>query len=254
MEHQRREFDSPEAKLTTDAAGLIAEAAKRSELLKRKIDPIDCIKREDDGVAALTSEIHKQQEEALDKMPPRERWFLDLKSRFDALPELHEGIQWTDVERSLRADPETTAKLMVFDEKGHKMNVFGEEGDEFIFVSAWNKHQQVASDHKNIAYDTEGQKLAEQQGYKPNGNAVSIIAKIMDASEDEANNYLADPKFHEQLRRAIAVNGWAWLKTDAATRRTGVALYGNRNGINGGGAIPRDGDGSFRAALRVKKA
>lgn len=182
--------------------------------------------------------------------------FLDiLKTHFDALPQLHKGIQWTDVEKSLKADPESMRKLQTLDEKGHAMNVFGEENGEFVFASAWDNYEQVAPDHKNIAYDTEGQKLAEKQGYTPNGNAVSIIAKIMGVKEDEASNYLADPKFHEQLREAIDVNGWAWLKTDAATRKTGNAFDGDRDGIfKFRAGSYSDAGGSFRAALRVKKA
>jgi hypothetical protein len=187
------------------------------------------------------------------------KWLGEFKSRFDALPKLHEGVQWTDVETSLRADPESMAKLQALDAKGHAMNVFGEESGEFIFVSAWGKEEQVAPNHRNIAYDTKGQKLSEKKGCKPKGNAVSIIANIMGVKhgvkmEEEASNYLADPKFHEQLIEEIAVNGVAWLKTDADTRKTGFALRGR----GGDGIFKMEADyssgGSFRAALRVKKA
>lgn len=173
-------------------------------------------------------------------------WLGQLKTRFDALPKLHEGIQWTDVERSLKADPNSMRKLQALDEKGHSMNVFGEEKGEFIFASGWNDYNKVSLDHRNIAYDLEGQKLAEKQGYHPTGNAVDI-ATLMGVD-------LADTKFHEQLRKAIAVNGLAWLKTDAATRATGYAFYGDDSGIYGYDARYLYDRSSLRAALRVKKA
>jgi len=185
-----------------------------------------------------------------------EAWLGELKTRFDALPQLHKGVKFADVEKSLRADPESMARLQALDEKGHKMNVFGEEKGEFIFASGWDNYKKVSEDHRNIVFDPEAQKyLADNYpGEKCNGNAVSIIAEIMGVKEDEARNYLADSKFHEQLRKAIEVNGWAWLKTDAATREAGDALYGGDGGFDRRDASVRYVDGSFRAALRVKKA
>ena len=138
------------------------------------------------------------------------------------------------------------AKLQALDAKGHAMDAFGEEKGEFIFASGWDNYEEVSADHRDITYDLESQKLAEKQGYKPNGNAVNI-ATAMGVD-------LADPNFHEQLRKAIEINGWAWLKTDAATRKTGDALLGRHFGFYKYGALDHSAGGSFRAALRVKKA
>ena len=179
------------------------------------------------------------------EITPEQQWFGEFKASFDALPQLHKGVQWADVEKSLKADLEQLRKLQTLDEKGHDMNVFGEENGEFVFASGWSDYNKVSSDHRNIVYDLEGQKLAESQGYKPIGNAVNI-AVSMGAD-------VADPKFHEQLRREVAVNGWAWLKTDAATRKAGDAFLGDSYGFCRYCAYDERGYGSFRAALRVKK-
>jgi hypothetical protein len=195
---------------------------------------------------ALKEELSPEQME--------KKWFRKFKNRFNAIPQLHEGVKFEDVENSLKADPESMRKLMALDEKGHAMNVFGEENGEFIFASAWHNYERVSAEHRNITYDLEGQKLSEKQGYKPNGNAVSIIAKIMGVKEDEASNYLADRKLHKQLINTIRVNGLAWLKTDAATRGGGLALLGDVSGVQLNGAVTHFDDGSFRAVLRVKKA
>jgi hypothetical protein len=176
-----------------------------------------------------------------------------LKKRFVAMPQLHEGIEWVDVKKALLAAPEMLNKLAAFDEKGHEMNVFGEENGEFVIASAWTDVEKVAEDHRNICFDAEGQTFAERRGDNPNGNAVDIIAKIMGVKEDEARDYLADKELNDQLRKLVVLNGWAWLKTDAATRKFGVAFNGYV-GIYRGDVDDHNVNGSFRVALRVKKA
>lgn len=262
------EFESLEAKLTCDAKNLIAKAELQSKIDKTIVDPIDLAQRCDDDFEALQLAIDKEQGTITSDVAavmaevawlgvestPEQRWLGRLKIRFMALPKLHEGIAWADVERSLKADPESMGKLQALDAQGHQMNVFGEDGDTFVFVSAWCNREHVAPGHKNIVYDREGQELVEEQGHQPNGNAVTIIAEIMGVEEEEAGKYLADPKFHEQLRGLVAVYGWAWLKTDAATRASGLAFGGVEDGIRRGNAGARSVRGSFRAELRVKKA
>lgn len=161
------------------------------------------------------------------------------------------------MEKALIASLDAINKLRALDEKGHQMNVFGEENGEFIFVSAWRDIENVSEEHRNICFDAEGQKEAEGRGFGPAGNAVDIIAKIMGVDENVARNYLADPKYFEQLRKAVEnnINGWAWLKTDSNTRKTGSAFVGSdRDGSDNNFALAHFAYGSFRAALRVKKA
>ncbi len=179
-----------------------------------------------------------------------------LKTNFDALPKLHEGIKWEEVEKSLIASPDAINKLKALDEKGHQMNVFGEENGKFIFVSAWTDYENVSDEHRNICFDAEGQTLAKSQGEAPTGNAVDIIAKIMGVKEDVARNFLAESRYHEQLMEVVEnnLNGWAWLKTDVITRKAGFAFDSYFNGLNQNFASSSNDDGSFRAALRVKKA
>jgi hypothetical protein len=177
-----------------------------------------------------------------------------LQTRFDEMPQLHKGIKWADVEKALLAAPEMLNKLAAFDEKGHEMNVFGEENGEFVIASAWTDVEMVAEDHRNICFDAEGQTIAEENGEEPNGNAVDIIAKIMGVKEDEARDYLADQKFYKKLRKLVRLRDWAWLKTDAATRKFGGAFFGVCDGVFQCAAQSHFELGSFCAALRVKKA
>lgn len=183
------------------------------------------------------------------ELSPEQVWFEGFKKRFDSIPQLHQGIEWAEVERSLRADTEAMRKLQALDEKGHAMNVFGEENDEFIFVSGWDNYSEISEDHRNIVFDKAAQEYLERYYSEElcNGNAVDIAKEALGVE-------LADPKFHEQLTRAIAVNGWAWLKTDEATRKSNRAFFGDACGdIRRGDASARHVSGSFRAELRVKK-
>ncbi|MCK9186013.1 DUF4256 domain-containing protein [Candidatus Gracilibacteria bacterium] len=192
------------------------------------------------------------------ELTPEQTYLQQIKADFDSLPHLHPGVEWIDVEKSLQKDPESLRKLGAFNAKGHKMNVVGEENGEFIFVSAWSNYEEVSPDHRNITFDLEGQKLAESKGYRPIGNAVSIIANIMGVKEDEARNYLADLKFYEQLDNAIDVKGGAWLKTDKTWRERGDAYCASHLSLLCGSsrrlADYLSARTSFRAELRVKKA
>ena len=253
-EHTRHIDENPdqpeEAKLATDAKGLIAKAKLQSERLGQPVDPITFAQREDDDIKALQLAISKEQKavrmESVELFPGQQ-WLSKLKIRFNALRPLytHKENEWANIEKSLKADPESMRKLQALDSKGHAMNIFGEENGEFIFASSWSNVSKVALEHRNIAYDLEGQRLAERQGSSPTGNAVDI-AKLIGVE-------LADPKFNEQLRRNIEVNGWAWLKTDAATRKSGDAFFGDNSGTYRDLADSHLESGSFRAVLRVKK-
>lgn len=216
---RRTEFDSIEDKLANDAQGLIEKARVQSERLGTPVDPITFAQRKDDDIEALRAAIAKEQgavnplasqrvepagtqpEATTLELTPEQKWFGDFQARFNALPQLHKGIEWADVEKSLKADPEAIRKLQILDEKGHSMNVFGEEGDEFIFASAWSDYEKVAADHRNIVFDAKAQKWLTDNYPKEkcNGNA-SDIAEALGVD-------LADKKFHKQLIKAIAVNG-----------------------------------------------
>ena len=166
----------------------------------------------------------------------------EFKTRFDALPELHKGIEWADVEKSLKADPEAVRKLMELDAAGFEMNVFSAKNDsEIQFRTAQLDITQIAPEYRTIMFDKKAQ--TDSPGSNVNGNAVDIAASM--------GVELADKELYEKLR---VKNGWVWLKTDVATRETGSAFNGDRVGVGSSGAGRHGVTGSFCAALRVKKA
>lgn len=228
----QEEFDDPNARALVHGFLMVADLMGEEGHLEDNVFPCP------DGPEHAQSTIELTEEQ---------RWFIHFKIRFDALAKLHEGIEWADVERSLKADPEAVRKLMALDEKGHKMNVFGEDGDEFIFASAWDDYAWVSKDHRNIVFDAKAQEWLRRYipEEKCNGNAIDIAK---DLKVD-----LADTRLHEKLRRATAVNGRAWLKTHDDWRSTGYALYGFNNGVDKHGVRNHAGDISLRVMLRIKK-
>ncbi len=236
----------------TDLPSTSADAeALVTRIIESGLLSVDFLEKQ---VEAMQEETHvtlnaaaRVGDEGKRELSPERVWLGQFKARFDSLPQLHEGVQWTDVEKSLKAYPESTAKLRALDAKGHNINVFGEENGEFVFASAWNTYGQVSLDHRNIVFDKPAQEYLTKHfpSQKCNGNATDIVLSI--------GADLADQELHEQLRKVIAVSGWAWLRTDAATKKTGSALCGYGDGVNGYDADNHDAGGSFRAALRVKK-
>lgn len=170
-----------------------------------------------------------------------QKWFDVFKTRFDSFPHLHEGVQWSDVEKTLKADRKAMGKLQLLDEAGFEMNVFGEKNGEIIFRTAQTDVTKIASKYRTIMADKKAQ--IDYPQYSVHGNAEEIAAFL--------GVEVADSDLYKQYR---VQNGWVWLKTDEATRKTGTAFFGNRDGIYGYSADFLIASGSFCAALRVKKA
>lgn len=174
------------------------------------------------------------------EVAPEQAWLREFKARFDALPELHKGVQWADVVKTLKANPDAEGKLKTLDENGFEMNVFGEKNGEIVFRTAQTDVTQIAAKYRTIMYDQKAQ--TDYPEYQVNGNAEEIAASM--------GVELADRELYEQFR---IQNGWVWLKTDAATRKAGYAFDGLNLGVFQYYANDHNVYGSFCAALRVKK-
>ena len=199
--------------------------------------------REGEDAETMQADIRARVAELQD-----EAQLASIKKRFVALPGLHPDIEWEDVQAALFNDLETLGKIKALDAKGHEMNVMEEDNGEFVFVSCWTDYNQVSPDHKNIVFDRVAQdRVAIRYPQEScNGNAVEIV-NAMGAE-------LADEKYHNQLRGVTDVNGWAWLKTDQATRKAGSARFGDLVGVGSYDANNHYVNGAFRSELRVKEA
>jgi len=147
--------------------------------------------------SAQTDAGTKPSESQKPELSPEQKYLEELKTRFDAMPNLHKGVKWEDVEKSLKKDPEAMRKLQALDEKGHEMNIFRSENDgEIQFRTAQRDVTKIAAKYRTIMYDTKAE--TDYPKYRANGNAVDI-AKSMGVE-------LADKKLYEQLD---TVPNWA---------------------------------------------
>ena len=260
IENMRKQ--SPDKKAPLNTEGLNNEQLKR--VLENMINKHPELKNE--VKEALVSErrsslnnvlTETKTPKPLKELSPEEidKYLSEFKENFDALPQLHEGIEWADVEKALRADPKSATQLRALDLEGQRMNIFREEHGKFVIASAWDNYEQLNKEHIKICFDAEGEEMAKRRFYKPNGNAVGIIAKTIGVSEKKARHYLADPKRDEQLRKVIEVDGAAWHKTDGATRQICRAIVCDGVGTTQARSVlaHQPIHGSFRVEIRVKK-
>ena len=99
------DFSYMSAELRTRVRGLLVEAANR-------IPPV----------------LPEEAPEAMDSL------IQTLKSRFNAHPERHRGVEWDRVEKALRANPEKLASLQKLEETGGEPDVLWEQTKSFIFA------------------------------------------------------------------------------------------------------------------------
>jgi len=166
---------------------------------------------------------------------PESKLLQTLKSRFEAYPENHKGVEWPEVEKALAAHPEDMASLEKLEETGGKPQVVGVEGDEIIFE---DRSAESPSGRRNKNFNEADE---QRKSFGPNVRFQS-------------------PESYKAMQKTgkFDLNSWSWLETDAKTRKAGGALNGCRliGGVNVGEILTDDRHSrkGWRASLRVKKA
>jgi hypothetical protein len=193
------------------------------------------------AVAVTQSELSTELKKGLDQ----------IKHDFNRKPDLHRGIEWIDVEKSLRADQATLERLIQDNAKGHAMNVFALEGGHYTFVTAQLDARKMDISHRNVMFDAQANKdNPSQDGENCNGNATDIAVTQMGAE-------LADEYYHQQLRKLYGdrIKGWFYLKTDEQASKSTIscARYGRNNGVFYILANFHNINGSFRIMRKLKK-
>jgi hypothetical protein len=162
-------------------------------------------------------------------------FIVTLKSRFEAHPENHKGVEWSEFEDAIAAHPEDLASALRLEETGGEPQLVGMEGDEFIIE---DRSAESPTGRRNLDFR---QADAQRKSFGPN---------VRFQSPDSYKSMQKTGKFD--------LNSWGWLETDDKTLEAGFAMFGHR----GGGDVNvyvrdadfRGPDRGWRAALRVKKA
>jgi hypothetical protein len=178
----------------------------------------------------------KQREELLDA----------LKARFGKNLHRHQGLDWARVQARLEADPEKLWSLHEMERTGGKPDVVGQDRKtgEFIFFDC---SAQTPAGRTSLCYDREA--LDSRKEFKPKNSATDLAGAmgIELLTEDE---YFALQQLGEfDTKRS------SWLKTPAAIRILGGAIYGDRRYgrvfVGHNGAESYYSGRGFRGTLRI---
>jgi len=143
-----------------------------------------------------------------------------LRERFESNRMLHEGINWDDVEKSLKAHPEKLWSIQCLEATGGEPDVVGTRkasgGFVYIFMdcSAESPHGR-----RNLAYNKSGEDFAINT---PDGNVVDMAESFGAEIVDE------DQYLDLQQRLKIDSHTESWLKTPDEQLNDREAIYGYR--------------------------
>jgi hypothetical protein len=141
-----------------------------------------------------------------------------LKSRFEKNTGRNKGIDWTDVEPKLRANPEKLWSLSEMERTAGEPDVIGFEKDAgvYLFVDCC---KESPAGRRSLCYDR--QALEDRKSFKPGGNAMDLATAmgIEMLSEDQYRDLQKLGPFDTKTS--------SWVKTPEAIRKLGGALFGD---------------------------
>jgi hypothetical protein len=175
-----------------------------------------------------------------------EALLLALQPRFEGNRRRHMGLDWSKVAARLGSRPDKLWTLNEMERTGGEPDVVecDKKTGEFIFFDC---SAQSPAGRTGLCYDHEA--LDSRKQHKPKGNVLDLAADMgVEVLTEE--QYLQLQKLGEfDTRRS------SWLKTPAAIRRLGGAIFGDRRFgrvfIYHNGAESYYSGRGFRASLRV---
>lgn len=169
-----------------------------------------------------------------------------LKARFEKNMHRHPDLEWTSVQARLEAHPEKLESLHKMEETGGEPDVVGqdEKTGETIFYDC---SAQSPEGRRSLCYDQEA--WESRKANKPKGSAMEMAAEmgIELLTEEE---YRALQELGEFDTKTSS-----WLKTPAAIRKLGGAIFADRRYdhifVYHNGAQSYYASRGFRGSLRV---
>lgn len=182
------------------------------------------------------------------EVPPeqQEELFDTLKTRFENHPNRHPGIAWADVQTKLETTPDKLASLHEMEQTGGEPDVvdYDKNTGEYLFVDCC---AESPKGRRSICYDRAA--LDARKEHKPATSALDMAAAMGIDLLTEAHYR------HLQTLGTFDAKTSSWLKTPAAIRNLGGALFGDyRYGqvfVYHNGADSYYAARGFRGLLRV---
>jgi hypothetical protein len=169
-----------------------------------------------------------------------------LRARFEKHMHRHRGVEWEDVEARLKSRPAAVRSLQQMEGTGGEPDVVGqdEQTGEILFVDC---SAETPTGRRSICYDPEA--LASRKEHKPKDSAQSMAAAM-------GVEVLTEDQYRALQRLgAFDTKTSSWLRTPAAIRKLGGAIFGDRRYdtvfVYHNGAESYYAARGFRAALKV---
>ena len=169
-----------------------------------------------------------------------------LQARFEKNRSRHKGLDWAEVKTKLEANPEKLWSLNEMESTGGEPDVIGHDQrtGEYIFNDC---SAESPSGRRSLCYDREA--LESRKEHKPKNSAIDLASAmgIEILSEAEYQTLQELGKFDAKTS--------SWVKTPAAIRKLGGALFCDRRYesvfLYHNGAESYYAARGFRGSLRV---
>jgi hypothetical protein len=176
----------------------------------------------------------------------REALLRELKARFGKNMNRHKGLEWAKVQAKLEADAEKLWSLNEMERTGGEPDVVGHDKKtgEYIFYDC---SAESPKGRRSVCYDREA--LESRKEHKPADSAVNMAAAM-------GIELLTEEQYRElQELGNFDTKTSSWVKTPAAIRKLGGAVFGDRRYdhvfLYHNGAESYYAARGFRGALRV---
>ena len=167
-----------------------------------------------------------------------------LQSRFEKNMNRHKGVDWSNVQRKLKANPEKLWSLNEMERTGGEPDVVDHVKGEYIFYDC---SAESPKERRSLCYDRKA--LESRKEHKPKNSAMDMAAEmgIEILSEEQ---YMELQKFG-----TFDAKTSSWLNTPADVRKPGGAISGEfrfgRVFIYANGAESYFAARGFRGMLKV---
>jgi len=176
----------------------------------------------------------------------REELLRTLKARFEKNMNRHQGLEWARVQAKLDANTEGVWSLSEMERTGGEPDVVGHDKktNEYIFYDC---SPESPAGRRSLCYDREA--LEARKENKPKGSALEMAAamSVELLTEEQSRELQQLGKFDTKTS--------SWVKTPAAVRELGGALFCDRRFnmvfIYHNGAESYYAARGFRGSLRV---